>query len=125
MIKELLKEKGIRIIYRPLDCKGRGFMNLNLIVLDPNLSKEEEEQVILHELGHIINQHYINPLNSPHALYKMEAEAEKHRIEHNLKSYITNTPEEYWNTFKFLDYFGIESHFESYVEEQLKNNLKK
>lgn len=124
MIKELLKEHNIKLIYRPLDCKGRGFTDLKLIVIDTNLSPEEEDQVILHELGHILNEHHISLLNSPNAYFQKEAEAEKHRIKYNLETYITNTPKEYWNTFNFIDYFGIEHHFESYVEEQLMKKSK-
>lgn len=119
-IKEQLNELGIRIIYRKLDCKGRAFIEQKIIVLDPDLSKFEEEQIILHELGHILKLHYSSSLNSPNCYSKKEAEAEHYRIEENIKNYITHTPKEYWNSFDFLNYFGIEHKFENYVSEKLK-----
>lgn len=121
MIKQLLLESGIRVIYRPLDCGGRAFPSLKLMVIDPRLSEFEQEQKILHEYAHIFEEHYFSPIESPANHSKKEAKAEHFRIHYNLVNYINNTPKEYWNTLNFINYFNIESKYHSYIEETLKS----
>ena len=116
-IDKLIETYQTKIIYRPLVCKGRAFVEHNLIVVDPELSIEEREQVILHEFGHIILAHRKTSLSSPQLLSKQEAQAEQNRIQANIKHYIKNTPKDYWNTYNFLQCFELDPCFEYYVEE--------
>ncbi|MEX2803822.1 hypothetical protein AB3329_01710 [Streptococcus sp. H31] len=117
-INKLREELDAIIIYRKIDYKGLAIIPLKIVIVCTNLSKKEEEQVILHELEHIKKNHGKNSYASPIHYYKQEAEAEHGRISADIEHYITNTPKEYWNTFNFLGYFGISSEFESYVDEQ-------
>lgn len=119
-IDQLKNELNAKIIYREIDGKGKALVPLNIVVVDPRLSIKEQEQITLHELEHIKKCHTKNSCNSPNHHSKQEAQAEHGRIQADLGYYITETPPEYWNTFNFLDYFGIDSRFEGYVNEQIR-----
>lgn len=119
-INNLIKELSVTVVYRNLDSKGKAIIPLNIVVINQSLSEFEQEQVLLHELEHIRKAHYINKLASPRANAIIEKQAEEGRIDNDLESYITYTPKEYWNKFNFIDYFGIESKYESYIDDQLK-----
>ena len=55
-IKDLLKRNNIHIIFNNnLDHKGYYIQRIKHIVINNNLSEQEQEMIILHELGHAIN----------------------------------------------------------------------
>lgn len=56
-IDKVINELGTRIIYRDIDSGGKAYIQLNLIVVNPNLPQEKQEQIILHELEHIKRKH--------------------------------------------------------------------
>lgn len=119
---------GIKVLFGNLPVSlGRHLKidNQKIIIVHHDLSDKETAQVILHERGHFINNHsYIKLASSAHH-YKQEFEAEKSRIEFDLHYYITNTPKEYWNTFNFIDYFGLDSHYEDYINDSFRQFTNK
>ncbi|WP_421038424.1 ImmA/IrrE family metallo-endopeptidase [Streptococcus hyointestinalis] len=122
-LSEEIEKLGIAILYTDLPkSKGRHLDedNLKVIFLDKNMSELTTVNVLLHEFEHFQKEHYFNRLASPHYFSKMEAEAEKARIQFDLSDYTTNTPKEFWNTYHFLKHYKIDEHFESYVDKQLK-----
>lgn len=119
-IDKLTKELNAKIIYRNLDCKGKAIVPLKIIIVNRNISKFEQHQVILHELEHIQKEHSKTSLSSPYHLQKIEAEAEHGRIKANMNWYIEETPKEYWNMFNLIEHFEINSEFENYIEEEFK-----
>lgn len=120
-IDNLINELGTRIIYRNIDSGGKAYVRLNLIVVNPNLSREKQEQIILHELEHIKRKHSKTSYSSPNYLIKLEAEAEHGRIKADITNYIEETPEEYWNIYNFSNHYDIKSEFETYINDHLKN----
>lgn len=119
-IDKLINELGTRIIYRDIDSGGKAYIRLNLIIVNPNLPKEEQEQIILHELEHIKKKHSKTSLSSPNYLNRLEVEAEHGRIIADINYYTDETPKEYWNKINLLNYFGIKPEFESYIDEEFK-----
>ena len=118
-IDKLINELGTRIIYRNIDSGGKAYVRLNLIVINPNLSREKQEQIILHELEHIKRKHSKTSY-SPNYLIKLEAEAEHGRINADITNYIEETPEEYWNIYNFSNHYDIKPEFENYINNHLK-----
>ena len=55
-IKDLLKINNVHITFNNnLDHKGYYIQKIKYIVINNNLSEQEQEMIILHELGHAIN----------------------------------------------------------------------
>lgn len=55
-IKDLLKRNNVHITFNNnLDHKGYYIQKIKYIVINNNLSEQEQEMIILHELGHAIN----------------------------------------------------------------------
>lgn len=123
LIGQQIKELGARVVYMPLKQKGKAIIPLKLVIVNDQLTKEEQEQVILHELEHIRQGHYSSKIESPVSKLKKEAQAEHGRIKVDVGHYITNTPQEYWNSFNFINYFGIAPEHENYVNDQFQNLL--
>ncbi|MCQ9215106.1 ImmA/IrrE family metallo-endopeptidase [Streptococcus gallolyticus] len=120
-IDKLLDELGTRIIYRNIDSGGKAYVQLNLMVVNPNLPQQKQEQIILHELEHIKRKHSKTSFSSPNYLTKLEAEAEHGRIKADITTYIEETPEEYWNIYNFSNHYDIKPEFENYINNHLKN----
>lgn len=119
-IDKLINELGTRIIYRDIDSGGKAYIQLNLIVVNPNLPQEKQEQIILHELEHIKKKHSKTSYSSPNYLTKLEAEAEHGRIKADITNYIEETPKEYWNIYNFSNHYDIKPEFENYINNHLK-----
>lgn len=122
-LSEEIKKLGIAILYTELPkSKGRHLDedNLKVIFLDKNMSELTTVNVLLHEFEHFKKEHCFNSLASANYYYKLEAEAEKGRINYNIEHYTSSTPKEYWNTHQFLKHFDIDSRFEGYVDEEFK-----
>ena len=73
--QEYLIINNVKIIYKKLPKKIYGFIhryrNINLIVINWNISKEKKQKTILHELAHIeLNQ--LNQIDSDLFAFKTE-----------------------------------------------------
>ena len=119
-IDNLINELGTRIIYRDIDSGGKAYIQLNIIVVNPNLPQQKQEQIILHELEHIKKKHSKTSLSTSNYLNKLEVEAEHGRITADISYYTDETPKEYWNKINLLNYFGIKPEFENYIHEEFK-----
>ncbi len=119
-IDNLINELGTRIIYRDIDSGGKAYIQLNIIVVNPNLPQQKQEQIILHELEHIKKKHSKTSLSTSNYLNKLEVEAEHGRITADISYYTDETPKEYWNKINLLNYFGIKPEFENYIDEEFK-----
>lgn len=60
-IKDMIDDMGIVVLYGPLEAKGMYVDDCRAIILDNNLSEEEEEMVLLHELGPIRRDEPVPP----------------------------------------------------------------
>ncbi|WP_252266181.1 ImmA/IrrE family metallo-endopeptidase [Ligilactobacillus ruminis] len=89
-IKDMINDMGIVVLYGPLEAKGMYVDDYRAIILDNNLSEEEEEMVLLHELGHAARQS--GEMNLYHRTRTMqakaEAEAEKFMVAEEVETYL-------------------------------------
>lgn len=79
----LLKENGIELIF--IDLEKHGYYNpqLKMIFINRSLSEEKQKEVILHELGHVINHEEFSVLyNKSTFRLKMENEATYYMMSH-------------------------------------------
>lgn len=130
-IKDLLKKYNAVLKYND-ELHKNGFNipvnpNLNIIVVKSNLKDEEIEQVILHELGHAVNddkvvgsyKNYLVPRS------KMEFKANDFMLKELLQSYIltTNTDPTDINCVSFLESERLSLSFEEQVRRIIRDDL--
>lgn len=90
--KELIKKYGVTILegWEKTDSKGR-LIEMDghfFIMIDPDLSAQEYEDVVTHELqGHILNEDEIYDFTLERTKRKMETEAERPRIRKLVKDW--------------------------------------
>lgn len=127
-VTELLKEHNAVLKYSDSLHKN-GFnipinSKLNLIVVKSNLPDEEIEQVILHELGHAVNDDKVVGSYSNYLVprCKMEAKANDFMLKELLQSYIltTNTEPSDINCVSFLECEKLPLSFEDRVRRIIK-----
>lgn len=112
--------KKIDIVYLELERDGWVDMERNLIVVNSNLPEEEQEQVILHELGHFLKHqgkvaHY-NVCGGNKV--KMEGEADRYMIDELIERLAKkfNLCANNWQAF--MQQYHIEGYLEDYVMEK-------
>lgn len=87
-LKDLLKKYHLQIAF--LEIEGKGYLVNDTIVVNNNLSDDQLEQVILHEIGHAKNDHQIVGTYSSygHAHTCSEHQATRFLIHEKVKEYI-------------------------------------
>ncbi|WP_290033690.1 ImmA/IrrE family metallo-endopeptidase [Ligilactobacillus cholophilus] len=93
-INAIIKELNVKVVCSPLlDKKGYCVELLNIIVINSNLSEQQQKNVLLHELGHIAKQrHEANLYSKTEAMrLKMEHEANEFMVNKIVNDYISNT----------------------------------
>ncbi len=120
-IKDMIDDMGIVVLYGPLEAKGMYVDDCRAIILDNNLSEEEEEMVLLHELGHAARQS--GEMNLYHRTRTMqakaEAEAEKFMVAEEVRSYIHEYGTDDFSAVSFLENNGLPTNFETFVKRML------
>lgn len=88
-IKDILKRYNVGLIFNDnLDHWGYYIEAINVIVVNSRLSEEEQDLVILHELGHVINHTECDLYNSsPTNHIKSEADANSFMVEELVNEY--------------------------------------
>ena len=100
---DLLEANNIEIV--SLDMKHCGYYNseLKVIFINENLDEEKQKEVVLHELGHVINHKDLSSLyNNPSYRTKMENEATKFMIR-----YLINESEGQFNYSRVLEKYNL------------------
>lgn len=102
-IFELLEANDIEIVL--LDMKSGGYYNsdLKVIFINENLEEDKQKEVILHELGHVLNHKDLSCLyNNKSYRAKMENEATNFMIK-----YLINEAEGHYNYSKVLESYKL------------------
>lgn len=102
-IFEVLKVNNVEMVL--LDMKSRGYYNtdLKVIFINENLDEDEQKEVILHELGHVLNHKDLASLyNNPSYRAKMEYEATKYMI-----TYLINESDGQFNYSNVLENYNL------------------
>lgn len=102
-IFEMLKVNDVEIVL--LDMKSCGYYNteLKVIFINEKLNEDEQKEVILHELGHVLNhKDLVSLYNIPSYRTKMEYEATKYMI-----TYLINESDGQFNYSNVLENYNL------------------
>ena len=92
------------------------------IYVNGNLSQEEREEVILHELGHINH----DPANYKRLLYKYENEADRFMIRHLISEELTQYEVSDFNWLQFAERHKISTTWgEDMIQEEFYRFIEK
>lgn len=120
-INELLKKYKVTLFVFHGDMwerKGFYFPDYRVIYVNANLSMEERELVILHELGHINH----NPSNYQRLLYQYENEADRFMIRNLLEEELSQCDVFDFNWLQFAKRYNISTTWgEVMIQEEFRN----
>ena len=101
-----IKELEIEIHYfdpadydLPHDKDALYVPDLKLILVNGTLDDITRKNAVLHELGHLLNQHYLLSCNAPGVHFKQEYEADHYMLRYRAKEYL----EYFEGEFEFID----------------------
>lgn len=121
-LDRMLKEYNLKLMFGPFH--GEGFLVGNVIFVNENISEENIETVVLHEIGHAHNDSSIvgDYTKIPSAHCCSEHEANNFMIHEKVKEYVAlgNDPDQanYVNIATSLginDYEGVRAELLKYV----------
>ncbi|MGQ7434365.1 ImmA/IrrE family metallo-endopeptidase [Streptococcus suis] len=120
-INELLDEFQVTLFVFHGDMwerDGLYFPDLRTIYVNANLSTEEREKVILHELGHINH----NPVNYSRCLLQYENQADRFMVRELLKEYLSKYDP---NDFNWLYFAETNKIATSWGEQMILDEFNK
>lgn len=129
-LERQLKSLGVGVAYS-LQLIDDGYLvrtaKGNLIAIKEGLPEERENEVVLHELGHLFNDDQIvgNYRNNDRAHYLMEVGANQHMIRYFLRSYMDRNdlaPDQV-NPSTFCESFGFAYSLVPTVAQILRGDL--
>ena len=119
-VNELLDEYQVTLYLFPetmWERRGFYFPDERIIYVNKDLSIEEREEVILHELGHINH----NPAHYKRLLYKYENEADRFMIRHLISEELTQYEVSDFNWLQFAERHKISTTWgEDMIQEEFK-----
>jgi len=99
----LLERNNIELVLIIIENNGYYDPALNVIFINQLLEEEKQKEVILHELGHVLNHKDFSSLyNNPSYRSKMENEATKFMIR-----YLINESEGQFNYSRVLEKYNL------------------
>lgn len=123
---EILKKLGISYIFITTPEKTGAYLDeFNLIYLSNNLSKDELENIILHETWHAMSKDFLTKLSSSQLKSIQEAKANQYMIHKRCEAYLSafdNKPD-YINIEGFLNYFNLDTNFYELAEREFRQLL--
>ena len=100
---DLLELNNIELVLINLESKGYYDPALNIIFINQLLDEEKQKEVILHELGHVLNHNDLVSLyNIASYRTKMEYEATKYMI-----TYLINESDGQFNYSNVLENYNL------------------
>lgn len=100
---DLLERNNIELVLISLENKGYYDSALNIIFINQLLDEEKQKEVILHELGHVLNHKDLVCLyNNTSYRAKMEHEATKYMI-----TYLINESDGQFNYSNVLQNYNL------------------
>ena len=120
-INELLDEYNVTLYLFPetmWERQGFYFPDERTIYVNANLSQEERERVILHELGHINH----NPANYQRLLYKYENDADRFMVRHLIAEELAQYDVVDFNWLQFAQRHKISTTWgQQMIQEEFQN----
>lgn len=110
-LKNIIKNLGIDIVISyGITTDGLYLPETNTIFIRHGLDDIQTNNVMLHELGHLICKHADTPLSSPSYHMKQESQADNFWLEELAKEYLDKFDylPEYVDIYKFLSAYQIE-----------------
>ncbi len=100
---DILQKNKIELVLINIENDGYYDPALNIIFINQLLNEEKQKEVILHELGHVINHKELASLyNNPSYRTKMEYEATKYMI-----TYLINESDGQFNYSDVLQNYNL------------------
>ena len=117
-VNELLDEYKVTLYLFPetmWERRGFYFPDERTIYVNRDLSLEEREEVILHELGHINH----NPAHYKRLLYKYENEADRFMVRHLISEELSQCEPSEFNWLRFAERHKIATTWgEQIIQEE-------
>lgn len=110
-LKDTIKEMGIEVVIaHGIKRDGLYLPETDTIFVRYGLTDIQTDNVILHELGHLICKHADTPLSSPAYHLKQESQADNYWLEKLAKEYLNkfDYSPEYINIYTFLKAYQID-----------------
>jgi len=124
-VNELLDEYQVTLYLFPetmWERRGFYFPDERIIYVNKDLSIEEREKVILHELGHINH----DPANYKRMLYKYENEADRFMIRHLISEELAQYEVSDFNWLQFAERHKISTTWgEDMIQEEFYRLIEK
>lgn len=123
--KQLVADTNVTVSYSPvLERNGCYIAEHDLIIINSNLSEHEQQETILHELGHaFLHKKELALYNTTFSNHsKMEYQADCFKVEHLLDEYLktSDVPLNSINYCHFMEANEIDFSLEGYTRELVK-----
>lgn len=124
-INKIKANLNLTITYSPiLERKGCYIAEHDLIIINSNLSEHEQQETLLHELGHAcLHKNELALYNTTFSNHsKMEYQADCFKVAHLLDEYLktSDTPPNSINYCHFMEANKIDFGLEGYIRELVK-----
>lgn len=124
---EILKSKGVTLYILPelIEADGCYLPDEKLLYMSSGLSEIEQNNVIIHEIGHLLNEHEIHELNAPAMRMRQEREANEYLADRLIEEYIQSctTRPTYVDVDAFIAQRNLSSDLYTYIDVSFRNIL--
>lgn len=127
-LKDIIKEMGIEVVIaHGIKRDGLYLPETDTIFVRYGLTDIQTDNVILHELGHLICKHADTPLSSPAYHFKQESQADDYWLVRLVSDYLSefDSNPEYIDVFNFLSAYQIELKYYDKAKFIISNLMKK
>lgn len=127
-LKDTIKEMGVEVVIaHGIKRDGLYLPETDTIFVRYGLTDIQTDNVILHELGHLICKHADTPLSSPAYHLKQESQADDYWLVKLVSDYLSefDSNPEYIDVFNFLSAYQIELKYYDKAKFIISNLMKK
>lgn len=127
-LKDTIREMGIEVVIaHGIKRDGLYLPETDTIFVRYGLTDTQTNNVILHELGHLICKHADTPFSSPAYHLKQESQADDYWLVKLVSDYLSrfDSNPEYIDVFNFLSAYQIEIKHYDKAEIIISNLMKK
>ncbi|MCW0953282.1 ImmA/IrrE family metallo-endopeptidase [Weissella ceti] len=96
-----------------------------ILYVGGGLSEVERNSVIIHEIGHLLNEHEINELNAPAVRLRQEREANEYLADQLITEYLEScvTPPSYVDVHEFMEQRQLSNDLYTYIDVSFRSIL--
>lgn len=124
---DILRTRGVALylLPEPIEAGGCYLPNEKILYISGCLSEIERNDVIIHEIGHLLNQHEINELNAPAVRLRQEREANEYLADQLINEYLQScvTLPTYVNVSDFIAQRKLSNDLYTYIDISFRKIL--